>query len=181
MDVGRESLATRRNVWAVVLAVLLVQACDSPTKSEIPMLLTENASYDLVADSKGWSAEISYTFTNRTQGTVYRLLRCGGGSAWILEQYVDGVWELAWGPFLNSCLSSPIEIARGATFIDTLNVWGLQPGEYTSPPLGSHDPNGTYRIVWHEALSSIESDDFPLGPQISLEARTSNSFELVVR
>lgn len=171
----------RCSVLAAILAVSLVQACDSPTNFELPMLLTESASYDFIADGEGLRADITYTFTNRTKGTVYHLVHCGGGSAVTLEQYVEGVWTPAWGTFLNSCLTSPVVIERGATFIDTLNVWGALPGGRFHPQFSSDDPSGTYRLVWHEVLSSLQSDDFPLGPEIPLEARTSNSFELVLK
>lgn len=58
-----------------------------------------------------------------------------------------------------------------------LRVWGAPPGSRTVPAFSDEDPQGIYRLVWIDALSSFQ-DRLPFGDQIPLQHRISNRFSL---
>ena len=175
------SFARRRMPWLaspiLVAAAVLLAACDSPVSLSDPLLVTDGPSYVLRAEGLGWRVEIPYTFTNRTGGPVY-LVNCNGAFAIRLDRLVHNAWKEAWSPILPLCLSAPIVIAEGATFRTTLHVWGARPNENAGPQFDASNPAGTYRIVWVGAVSRYQ-DELPFGPELPLEARVSNAFELV--
>lgn len=72
----------------------------------------------------------------------------------------------AWGPILPLCLSPVIRIDAGATFADTLGIFGGFPGTNFSPKFQMADSEGLYRIVVEAALSSYDEDARPFGPTI---------------
>lgn len=174
--------ASRSGLPLVLAAALAGWGCEASTglaRDNERLIQTESLAYDLRSDGLGLRVEIGYVFTNRTGATVY-LVNCRGAFALRLEREVEAVWRTAWGPVLNQCLSPPIVIESGATFVDTLHVWGGPPGSNSYPQFDTDDPSGTYRIVWEAALSSYQ-DRLPFGPQIPLEARISNRFTLRMR
>ena len=143
------------------------------------MLQTGLLSYHLDVVGERLQTEIRYTFTNRTGAAVY-LVNCDGAFELGLEWHTGGVWAPAWGPLVNDCVSPPIAIERDASYTGTLLVSGGKPGTDIHPEFSSEDPEGNYRIVWTGVLSSFQ-DELPFGPEIPLEARTSNAFTLEVR
>ena len=173
---------------APLLALLLhLTGCDSPTvtlseerlpPTEVadPLIQTDARSYELTVGPDWYSVNVPYTFDNRTGGAVY-LVNCQGGFRQNLQRWDGKQWVDAWSPVLLACLSEPIVIAAGASFADALAVWGGAPSSNFSPRFEPEYPSGTYRVVWHDALSTYQ-DRVPFGEPIPLDARVSNTFEL---
>ncbi len=157
-------------------------ACGSVTQPpEDPgaLIQTNSASYVLVSE-EGWvTADIAYTFHNRTGGTVY-LVNCLGGFALRLERWEGGSWRSVWSPALSACLSDPIVIEPGLVFSDALSVVGALPATSGFPQFDAAPPDGTYRIVWEAALSSYQPQ-LPFGDPLPRASRTSNPFTLRLR
>jgi hypothetical protein len=170
--------STELRCIALLVALMSLNGCDSPTAVQTPLLQTDAPSYTLVRSANGFETEIRYVFTNRTGGAVY-LVNCQGSYGLLLERYDGEKWKPAWSPVIPACLSLPIVIARGETFAASLRVWGARPGQSAHPQFDRADPSGTYRIVWTDALSSYQ-DHLPFGAEIPLESRMSNSFKLVL-
>ena len=158
----------------------ILAACSSSTapesRDEGPLLQTRQLEYVLAGDGRGWATEIDYEYTNSSDETVY-LVNCNGSFALVLERLDGDEWKIAWAPVLLACLSAPITIRPGEVFQDTLRVWGSPPGTNTAPQFALQDPDGVYRIVWVDALSSFQ-DRLPFGERIPLSRRVSNRFIL---
>lgn len=167
--------------FLVGVSLVLFVGCDSglgPFEPDNPLIQTDAQEYELELTGEEWlSAEIPYTFENRTGGTVY-IPNCQGGFSLRLDRLEGFDWEPAWAPTLLACLSSPIVIEPGESFSQNLNVTGGLLGTNTGPRWDREDPSGIYRIVWVAALSSYDQDRSPFGPQIPLEYRVSNPFVL---
>jgi len=153
-----------------VLPALGCMGCEDSTglsNDSHRLIQTGALEYNLEWDGIGFKTEIPYTFSNRTRKTIY-LTNCGGQFGLYLERKADTGWErkiatawkVAWAPVINDCLSEPIVIEKGATFFDTLWVWGALPGHNVSPTFDVEDPSGTYRIVW--ARPAFRSNQFRL-------------------
>ena len=154
--------------------------CDTATglvRDTEPPIQTDVLEYELDFDGLRFRVDISYVYTNRSGNPVY-LVNCNGGFGLHLERDENGAWQYAWGPVLNRCLSPPIVIASNATFADTLHVRAGSFGSNSFPQFDVDDPSGTYRIVWTAALSSLDANQLPFGPQIPFEYRVSNRFTL---
>jgi hypothetical protein len=163
------------------LTLLLgLAACEgglfAPESSD-PPIRTSADEYVLETTSIGWQTEISFVYANRSDGPYY-LVNCGGSYFYVLEKLVEGRWVVSWGPILPLCLSPAIRIDAGATFADTLGIFGGYPGTNTGPQFQMADPEGVYRIVV-EALRSFDEDARPFGPTLPREQRVSNEFRLV--
>jgi len=174
----------RRTAWgwpatALVAAGLLAAGCDTgagPTLTGGPApIRTDAAEYRLRPSGVGLEVDIPYVYTNRTGWTVY-LENCQRGFALWLDRKVGDEWRRAWSPVQLLCLSEPIVIRNGTTFVDTLHVWGALPGHDTGPAFETDDPSGVYRIVWGSAYSFYADDAY--SSQLPLDARISNEFLL---
>jgi len=164
------------------LTLLLgLAACEgglfAPESSD-PPIRTSADEYVLETTSVGWQTEIGFVYVNRSDGPYY-LVNCGGSYFYVLEKLVEGRWVVNWGPVLPLCLSPVIRIDAGATFADTLGIFGGFPGTNFSPKFQLADPEGVYRIVV-EALRSFDEDARPFGPMLPREQRVSNEFRLVI-
>jgi hypothetical protein len=177
----RSSSAARVVAGTAVLAVLSsAYACDDPISVETALLQTGHPSYDLEVDAFGdLVGHVDYTFTNETGATVY-VVNCQGQFHLWLEQWDGTKWVSAWSAFVPECLSLPIVLEPRQTFEDTVFIWSGCPASDLYPELDCDNPDGIYRIVWEDALSSYQ-DALPFGRQIPLVYRVSNSFELVKR
>jgi hypothetical protein len=179
---GRAARRSRVTSAAPFLALLLgLAACEgglfAPESTDPPIRTTADE-YVLETTSVGWQTEISFVYANRSDGHYY-LVNCGGSYFFRLEKRIEDRWVFAWGPVLPLCLSPVIRIDAGATFADTLGIFGGFPGTNFSPKFQMADPQGLYRIVV-EALSSFDEDERPFGPMIPREQRVSNEFRLVI-
>jgi len=165
---------------AASLAVISLSAgCDigaGPTLTGgPPPIRTDTLEYELQPSGVGLTLDIPYVYTNRTGRTVY-IENCQGGFAMWLDRKVGDGWRTAWSPTLLLCLSQPIVIEDGATFADTLHVWGALPGQNVGPAFDTDDLDGVYRIVWGSAFFFSRDDVY--GSQLPLDARISNEFIL---
>jgi hypothetical protein len=154
--------------------------CDTATglSDDERLIQTESLVYELHPDWIGLSAEIPYTFTNRTGRTVY-LGNCNGAFSILLEREDEDGWKTAWAPWRQTCLSSPIVIEAHTVFHDTLHVWGAPAdGTNVSPHFDQDDPSSVYRIVWGTGLWSYDESGPPFGTLIRLDWRVSNRFTL---
>ncbi len=160
-------------------SLLIAQACESPTSVTSPLIETGQRSYTLIPSNDGLATAIDYVFTNRTGGAVY-IPNCNGAFPITLERKDGGEWREVWAPVLFACLSPPIVVEPGASFSDTLQVWGALPGASTPMQFDREDPSGVYRMVWKDVVSSYDRDQYPFGTEIAKEYRVSNAFDLVV-
>jgi hypothetical protein len=128
--------------------------CDSATgpSDDQRLIQTESPAYQLQRKGIALTAEIPYTFTNRTGRTVY-LGNCNGAFSILLEREDEDGWKTAWAPWRQTCLSPPIVIEANTVFHDTLYVWGA-PADSTniSPHFDQDEPSRVYRIVWGTGL-----------------------------
>src|SRR5687767_534838 len=97
----------------------------SPPPADGAPMQTSAAVYQLVTEPKqpmgAITAQIVYTYTNRTGGPLY-ILNCNGNISPSIQRERNGVWESAWVPPSSACMSPPVVIAAGATLTDTLGM-----------------------------------------------------------
>jgi len=173
----------------VALGALLLSGCafEAPTSPD-PVgattpdpdgapIVTDLASYTLERGSHGWEGEISFEYTNRTDGTI-SILNCNESFSLRLEKLEDGDWISAWGPAIPECLSPPIEIEPGASYVRTLPVFGGFPGSNVYPQFQVEEIDGTYRLVIESAYWNYDHDGPPWGEQLPVEERASHTFEI---
>jgi hypothetical protein len=162
----------------VIPGLVLFAACDSTTA---PMsgepVLTNASAYSLGFDGDTYRARIGYTFTNVTDAPAF-VPNCNGAFDMSLERRTAAGWEEVWHPDLPECLSAPLVIDPGDELEDVIDLRIGAPGSGTFPQFDAADPDGTYRIVLIDVLSSYDGGTFPFGPRLPLEARVSNQFEL---
>jgi len=163
----------------LVLAGLVLGACapsrepDTPATTPAPpaAIRTDAGRYVLRPGPVGGEATIVATFTAPADTTVH-ILHCNGAISWGLQRLEAGRWTNAWGAETNGCFSPPFVVNAGAVRRDTLTIVSREgiPG----PGPVRHDvPPGTYRVVWHNILVSVDREARPLGPELSLENRVS--------
>jgi hypothetical protein len=112
-----------------------------------PAIRTDRIEYRLHDTGFGLETEIPFTFRNRAGGPVY-VQNCGGNAPPMLQKLEDGRWVKAWAAIVLDCLSSPIVIKGGATYADTLRVFGGHPGNNWYPKFDVPRVPGTYRLLW---------------------------------
>lgn len=163
-----------------VLAVHLAAACSSPVDldrdPEAP-IQTERLQYELQRTDDAVQADISYTFTNKTETPVF-IVNCNGSTAVRLEKRVEGQWTVAWGNIVPACLSPPIVVDAGESVTRTLFVYGGDPGCSCAPKFSVEDREGIYRIVLTNVLESFDEDAYRFGPTAPKRYRVSNAFQL---
>ena len=170
-----------RSIYIVIFVLLF--ACDSQDleleRDTAPWIQTEALLYQLEREGIGLSAEIGYTFENKTGAQVF-LTNCRGAFNLTLEREENGVWKPIWYPFLLACLSPPIVIEAGETFNTQLHLWGALPGNNTGPEFIEDVTSGFYRLVWTSAFVSYQEDRYPAGEELELMHRVSNRFYLEI-
>ncbi len=95
-----------------------------------------------------------------------------------LQKKTGGTWAHAWASITNLCLSDPVWIAPGATYTDTMRIFGGRPGGATAPRLEVERVAGEYRLVWQQLRRPRGGAAYPEGDTLPLEARVSNPFVL---
>lgn len=164
----------------LALALLLV-ACagvlEPPAGDEDRPLQTDRLVYELRRTDHELRAEIPFTYTNQTDATVY-VVNCKGHAPPALEKLVDGVWVPAWSAVVPACLSPPIVIESGETYVDTLHVYAGLPETRVAPVFTVREIEGTYRLVWHDLVHDYDPDRPGFGVGLPLEQRVSNTFSL---
>jgi len=143
-----------------------------------PLLQTEALSYLLERTELGYRATIPWTFRNETGAPVY-LEHCDGDVRPLLEMDRDGLWFPAWEPYRDACASPPIVIQPGATWADTLELFGAPPQSNVMPVFVFPEIEGVYRLVWPRAYATYDRLAGVPGELLPLEQRVSNRFVLV--
>jgi len=169
-------------VVTALAAASLVMACSdsiaSPGTGGPPPIQTDRTSYQLQETvGRGLRVEIPYAYHNTTGKTVY-LVNCKVVQAGLQKQ-VEDEWVDAWGGVYNDCLGPAIEVAAGASYVDTMVV-SHYPGAF---PRFSVEPiDGTYRIAWSSTRTVHNYDDSfsdgSWGDSLPLADRISNEFTL---
>ena len=142
-------------------------------------LATSRDAYTLRRTDIGYETEIPFRFRNTASRTVY-VVNCNRIVPPLLEKRVDGAWVVAWGAVVPQCLSEPIVIAPGEVYRDTLEVFAGYPESNNHPRFEVDEPAGTYRLVWTQVLWSFDPNEYPFGPEVPRELRTSNEITLSV-
>ena len=136
---------------------------------------TSSTGYRFEREEHGVTGAIAFSYTNTTGATIYPA-GCRGLVPPALEKLVDGEWVRAWTPIALRCGATPIPIAPGATYTNTLEVWGAwHDEEKYAPNFEVAEVEGRYRLLWLQVYESFDPDSGP-GPQIAEELRISNEF-----
>ena len=75
---------------------------------------------------------------------------------------------------MNACLSAPIVVPAGASWVDTMGIVSrtdVAPGLHGTVRHGIEP--GVYRIVLHGALTAFDIDNPPFGAELSVDRRVS--------
>lgn len=166
---------------SLTLAALLLLACSPPPTVErdpAPLLQTDALTYTLARNELGYRARIPWTFRNETGAPVY-LENCDGDVRPLLEMDRDGMWFPAWEPYRDACQSAPVVVPPGATYADTLALFGAPPGSNVMPVFVFPEIQGVYRMVWTQAYATFDTLAGRPGELLPLEQRVSNAFVLV--
>lgn len=135
-------------------------------------------SHMLREQSGGLDATIPYTYTNRTGDSVF-LTNCNGDVSPSIQTRSGERWVDWWSPIMNECLSRPVIIAPGATYRDSLRFHiSVQDGSIYQTLIKSRS-QGTYRLVWPQALRSFDANRYPFGKRLPLAWRTSNALHFM--
>ncbi len=182
---GRNGVVPRRLLCAAAMVASTV-GCEStiPAVVEDTALVTDGTSFrfELWGSVRGnpwYSAEIPYSFTNRTGSKVF-IPTCSGGIGLALQMDQAGQWVHVWSPTHTLCLGPPIVIEPGEVYQRILNVVGCLGRNCGSRLVLPPNPSTPIRILWLDALSSYDEDKRPFGKPIPLEERFSNRFTLQV-
>lgn len=138
---------------------------DAPIQVDRTQYAFENGPY-------GPEIRIAATFTAPADQTVY-LVNCNGAITTGLQRLVGDRWIDAWIATTNSCLSPPIEIPPRGVRTEKIVV---APGPVIYPANATQLESGTYRAVFHNALTSFDPNARPFGPDLPLEERVSAPF-----
>jgi hypothetical protein len=162
---------------------LLAAGCgETPTEGALPgrdsgaWLQTDTTVYRLRKDWVGWEAVIPFAYRNLASDTLF-VVNCRRGLSISLERWQDSTWVRNWGSLNALCLSPPIVIPPGVTYVDTLFLWGAEPGESAEPAYDTSEIEGIYRIVW-QSLTYRYADGPQPGGEVPLDRRISNRFVL---
>ena len=140
----------------------------------------ESPSYTLQTTTSGLRGDIPFAYTNRTGRNVY-VVNCNRIVPPVLEKRVNDRWVTAWGAAVPQCLSEPIVIRHGETYRDTLNVFAGHPGSNVDPKFDVPEIEGVYRMRWEGVLWSFDASNYPFGPEVPRDLRTSSEFRIEVQ
>jgi hypothetical protein len=172
---------------SALLAAAVVLACsacggsertdDAPEAAEAAPLRTNATSYVLIADSIGWGAQVMLNFRNTAEDTLYAV-NCNGALTFALERDGPSGWAVVLAPATNGCLSPPITIAPGETFITPWGIYGARPGGNAGPQFADSTFGGGYRLVWWNLRFHYDPEREQMGDTVPLRYRVSNVFGL---
>lgn len=167
-----------------LLSLLIIPACGAPrgrvAKDSDPAISTDRERYVLRAGEFGPEVAIVARFRAPEDRAVY-VMNCNGAISSRLQRQVGDGWVDAWAATVNGCLSEPIAIAAGGNHTATVLV-RPRSGAVLYPG-GKQDgmiEEGTYRLVWDRVLTSFNRQARPVGPELPLTQRISNSFQVAV-
>jgi hypothetical protein len=160
---------------AGLFVALVVAGCGAeppaPGDATAP-LVTDARRYVLRPARVGSEATIIALFRAPADRPVH-VLHCNGAISWGLQKKVGGRWVDAWITETNGCLSPPLVVPAGGDRLDTLVLVSrtdIPPGAGTVRH--AIEP-GTYRLAWHNVLTSFDPDARPMGPDLPIEQRVS--------
>jgi hypothetical protein len=166
----------------VVLASLACGGSDQTDRvSESPPepapIRTDSTTYTLVADSIGWGTELMLDFRNEAEDTLYAV-NCNGALTFALERKEGDDWAVFLAPMTNACLSPPVTIAPGETFMTPWGIYGARPGSNAGPQFADSAFVGTFRLVWWNLRFHYDPEREQMGDTVPLRYRVSNVFGL---
>jgi len=176
---ARHTRDARRAGRFLLALVLLAVACETPPpeRDAGALLQTSALRYTLRRDALGYRATIPWSFHNETGDTVW-IPNCGGDVRPVLQVERKGAWFDAWTPFADPCASPPVMLPPGDSLADTLHVFGAPAGSNLVPAFAFEEVEGTYRLLWHRAVSSWDGDAVDPASALPLAQRISNRFLL---
>lgn len=176
---------------AAFACVAAAGACREAAAPGAPVLIgrdtaalfqTSSLSYTLAGDEHGWSGQIAYAFTNRTQDSV-SFVNCHGDTQLEIEKFDGGRWRTVWAPAMPLCLSPPRVVAPGESLMDTVSVQAAYPGQDWHPSATAEQLTGVHRIVWRDVVHGYRMPSeaaSSFGTRLPLSQRVSNPFRLAV-
>lgn len=181
----------REIVLSVLTAACLAGACARDVSTSDgdagAAIRTDRLEYAARPVAGGVAFDVPFTYTNRSADSVF-LVNCQIGIrvgeqvvrrvalAMELEKRSGGAWKPVWGAITDLCLSPPVWVAPGASYTDTLRVFGGRPGGHAGPELEVAEVAGEYRLAWPQLRRASPSRRYPDGDTLPAASRTSNAF-----
>lgn len=179
---------------AVAITLATAVACGDPTgpepddnqfdlvrDTEAP-IQTERLEYAMSDSATTLTARISITWRNTTGRTIY-IANCPVASepAYLIDllRWSDGSYESSLEGLERDCAGSPLEIAAGDLFIDTVDIAGARPGGQL-PAFRIEPVQGIYRILVRSAFFTYDLEHNALADSLPTVDRVSNRFGLIV-
>jgi hypothetical protein len=175
------------------LVAVCIAACGSPpadiTRDGSAEIQTHGLRYAARHVHGGVEFTIPFTYANRSADSLF-LVNCSYGTrvgsrtvnrvdlSMVLQKRTGGTWQTVWEAITSLCLSPPVWIAPGATYTDTLRLFGGKPGRPVAPELAVDRVAGEYRLVWQQLRRARAGAAYPEGDTLPLDSRASNPFIL---
>ena len=171
----------RINVWVLTLSLVACTESVGPADVQVPVQ-TDAESYTFTVTPVGLTTWIRYTIKNRTSGPIY-IPNCytDGERYYFLgleKETAPETWMLAWSRSIPLCLADPVTISAGASYRDSVWVFGGFPDKNVSPKFSIQPMEGRYRIVITRLLSSYDPGRANFGDTLGIQHRISNPFTL---
>jgi len=183
----------RERLHFLVIASCLAACGGTPSvtiaRDESAAIQTHELRYAARRATGGVEFRVPFTFTNRATDSLF-IVSCQYGTrvgnrtvnrvdlGMALQKKANGTWKTAWEAITTLCLSPPVWIAPGATYSDTVRIFGGKPGRPVAPTLDVDRVAGEYRLVWQQLLKVSPSKPYPEGDTLPVESRASNAFVL---
>lgn len=138
-------------------------------------ITTDRTEYVLTPASPGRQATIVATFRAPRDRTVH-IVHCNGAISWGLQRLEAGRWVDVWVAETNGCLSAPIVVRAGKSFVDTLTLVSRDDVPAGSGRVRHRIEPGIHRMIWYGVLTSFDRNapaGRPPGPELPSEARVS--------
>lgn len=180
------------------LRLLVVASCLAACGSTPPVTITRDESAAIQTHQLRYAARrapggvefrVPFTFTNLASDSLF-IVSCHYGTrvgnrtvnrvdlSMELQKKANGIWNTAWEAVTTLCLSPPVWIAPGATYSDTIRIFGGKPGRPFAPTLDVDRVGGEYRLVWQQLRKVSPSKTYPEGDTLPVASRASNPFVL---
>ncbi|HEX8255488.1 MAG TPA: hypothetical protein VF846_20275 [Thermoanaerobaculia bacterium] len=175
---------------ATIALLLTLAGCAEPARHEpkaqpapaapAAPIVTDRTRYLFTDGQFGREVTIISTLTAPPDRDIY-LVNCNGAFTTGLQRQVAGKWENAWVASTNACFSQPIKVVAGARHTGTLIIrrgsGAVVNGRATDEAL----PPGTYRVIWHNVLTSYDPNDLTSRNELPIEQRVSAPIVLADR
>lgn len=128
---------------------------------------------------QGVRFDIPYTVKNTTGEAIY-MIGCKRPAAPVLQKKTGEEWVSAYSPVELLCLSPPFILKPGEQYRDTLQVYGVFPGQNTYPEFLT-DVEGTYRLkkrIYSDPETFENSEEWSEN-LLRKDLRISNTFQVI--